>query len=150
MSGCKLPGESLKEQGVLRTPYAEQFLWMLIIYLRGRIKHIKGASGDCPSSIDNPPTFNELESQSRQLEAVWEAKKRGCLSHNSLLEHGPDAFALLGPWSTCPHLWGRSGLRVQAVPSPGASCSPELSRQLLPTHGLWLEKLNIFFLNIFY
>lgn len=59
--GYKLPEKSLEEQGVLQTPYIEQFLLMLIIYLKGRIKHINGASGDYPSYIDNPLTFNELE-----------------------------------------------------------------------------------------
>lgn len=106
-----------KPQGArsLADTYTEQFLWVLIIYLRGRIKHIRGASGDCPSSIDN-----------------------------SLLEHVPNASVLLGAWSTGPHQWGRSGLWVQAVSSPGASCSLELFQQLMPTGRLWLEKLNIY------
>lgn len=39
----------------------EQFLLRLIIYLRGRIRRIKGTLGDYSSYTDNPLTFNEVE-----------------------------------------------------------------------------------------
>lgn len=78
---------------------------MLIIYLRGRIKHIKGAPGDHSSYIDNALTFNELESHSPgNLKLSGKPRNQVAFHTPKSQSTSLGSFAFLGVLVTHSHL----------------------------------------------